>query len=231
MWGQARAKIHFIMLLFQLFANNPLLIFPWAAALLIAITVHEFSHGFSAHLLGDDTAKEEGRLTLNPTAHLDLFGSLMLVLVGFGWAKPVPINPARVGRGNLGQFLVSFAGVLSNITIAVLCAVVLKILIAFGGLDQMNFLVKFLAFLIYIDLALFVFNLLPIAPLDGYRVFESIAPKAFRAYAPFLERWGFFILLFLVFFTGIIGFLISLFINLFSLLFGLNIYWLAFGGL
>lgn len=219
------------MLLFQLFGNNPLLIVPWLAALLIAITVHEFSHGFAAYLLGDTTAKQEGRLTLNPTAHLDLMGSLLLVLVGFGWAKPVPINPARVSKGNLGQFLVAFAGVSANITIAILCATILKLLIIFGGLDQLNFLVKFLAFLIYIDLALFVFNLLPIAPLDGYRVFESIAPKAFRAYAPFLERWGFFILLFLVFFTGIIGSLISIFINLFSLIFGFNIYWLAFGGL
>lgn len=219
------------MLLFQLFSGNPLLIIPWIAALLIAITTHEFSHGLAAYLLGDTTARDEGRLTLNPAAHLDLVGSLMLVLVGFGWARPVPVNPLRIQKGNLGQFFVSIAGVFSNLIIVLIALAGLKISLALGGLDYLNFLVKFLAFLAYINTALFVFNLLPIAPLDGYRVFESIAPRAFRRYAPFLERWGFFIIIALVFLTNIVGSLISLFVNLFSLFSGLNIYWLAFGGL
>lgn len=219
------------MLLFQLFAGNPLLIIPWIAALLIAITAHEFSHGLVAYLLGDTTAKDAGRLTLNPLAHLDVAGSILFILVGFGWAKPVPINPHRIQKGNLGQFFVSVAGISFNLIMAFIAIIGLKISLEVIGLDDLNFLVKFLAFLSYINIALFVFNLLPIAPLDGYHMFESIAPRTFRVYAPFLERWGFFILIALVFLTNIVGALISLSVNLFSLLSGLNIYWLAFSGL
>lgn len=219
------------MLLFQIFGDNPLLIIPWLVALLIAITVHEFSHGYAAFKLGDDTAASLGRLTLNPLAHLEVLGSLMLLLAGFGWAKPVPINILRVQKGNLGKFIVSFAGIFSNIVIALFGAIVLKILIATGSFGELNFLVKFLAFLIYINLSLFVFNLVPIAPLDGYRMFESFAPNAFARFAPFMEQWGFFILIAVVFLTDIIGMFISFAVLLFSILFQLPIIHLAFGGL
>ncbi len=219
------------MLLFQLFANDSALIIPWFAALLIAITVHEFSHGFAAYQLGDDTAYQAGRLSLNPLAHLDVLGSVMLLLVGFGWAKPVPIDVRRVKKGRLGVFLVSCAGIFVNMALAVACALALKVFFALTGIDALNYLVKFLAFLIYINLSLFVFNLIPIAPLDGYRMFESIAPRAFSRFAPFMEQWGFFILLALVFMTNIVGHLISFFIFLFSLLFQLPVFHLAFGGL
>lgn len=218
------------MLLFKLFEDNPALIIPWLFALLIAITVHEVSHGYTAYRLGDDTAASMGRLTLNPLAHLDLLGSFMLLLVGFGWAKPVPINLLKVSKGNVGKFLVSVAGIVSNILMAVFAILVVKIALA-TGMTEMNFLIKFLAFLIYINLALFIFNLLPIAPLDGYRMFESFAPRAFERFAPFMEQWGFFILIALVFLTNIIGILIFSFISFFSWLFQLPIFYLAFGGL
>ncbi len=218
------------MLLFQLFQNNPALVIPWLFALLIAITIHEFSHGYVAYRLGDDTASNMGRLSLNPIAHLDLMGSLLLVLVGFGWAKPVPINPAKISKGNLGSFLVSVAGIASNIIMAIVAILALKFLLSFG-VSELNFLVKFLAFLIYINLALFVFNLLPIAPLDGYRMFESFAPRVFEKFAPFMEQWGFFILIALVFLTNVIGVLIFTVINIFSLIFNIPIIALAFSGL
>ncbi|MBI3671297.1 site-2 protease family protein [Candidatus Azambacteria bacterium] len=218
------------MLLFQLFADNPTLIIPWLFALLIAITIHEVAHGYAAYKLGDETAFSMGRLTLNPLAHLDVLGSLMLVLVGFGWAKPVPVNIANVQRGNFGKFLVSFAGILANVVIAVFAIIFLKIVLS-AGLSEVNFLVKFLAFLTYINLSLFVFNLLPIAPLDGYRIFETFAPRAFERFAPFMEQWGFFILLAVVFLTNIIGILIYSFINFFSWLFSVPIIYLAFGGM
>ncbi len=218
------------MLLFQLFQNNPTLIIPWLFALLIAITIHEFAHGYVAYRLGDDTASSMGRLSLNPIAHLDFFGSVLLVLVGFGWAKPVPINPAKIGKGKLGKFLVSVAGIVSNIAMAIFTIFALKFLLTFG-ISELNFLVKFLAFLIYINLALFIFNLLPIAPLDGYRMFEAFAPKAFDRVAPFMEQWGFFILIALVFLTNIIGLLIFAVLNIFSIIFNLPIIALAFGGL
>lgn len=218
------------MLLFKLFGDNPALIIPWLFALLIAITIHEVSHGYTAYKLGDDTASSMGRLTLNPLAHLDLLGSSLLLLVGFGWAKPVPINLLKVRKGNMGKFLVSVAGIVSNILMAVFAILAIKVALMFG-MTEMNFLIKFLAFLIYINLALFIFNLLPIAPLDGYRMFESFAPKVFEKITPFMEQWRFFILIALVFLTNIIGVLIFSFISLFSWLFQLPIFYLAFGGI
>ena len=210
------------MILFQLF-SNPGLVIVWLTALLIAITVHEFSHGFVANLLGDDTAERAGRLTLNPLAHLDILGSVMLLLVGFGWAKPVPINTANLGRGNTGRFLVAVAGIMANLTLAVLFTLLLKFLLLTTGFGETNYLIKFLAFLIYVNAALFIFNLFPIAPLDGYRVFESFAPVVFRRVAPFLEQWGFVILIALVFLTDIVGWFIFEIIRIFSLLSGIDI--------
>lgn len=219
------------MFVFRLIESDPALIIPWAFALLIALTAHEFAHGFAAFRLGDDTAQRAGRLTLNPLAHLDWLGGLLLVLTGFGWAKPVPIDASRVKKGKLGQFYVSFAGLFANLALAVLCALMLKGLFAATDIHALNYLVKFLAFLVYINLSLFIFNLIPIAPLDGYRIFESMAPQAFQRFAPFMEQWGFFILVGLVFLTNIISYLISFFVVLFSLLFQLNVFNLVSGGL
>lgn len=210
------------MILFQLF-SNPGLVIVWLSALIVAITAHEFSHGLAAKFLGDDTAERAGRLTLNPLAHLDLVGSVMLLLVGFGWAKPVPINIASLQKGKLGRFIVSFAGIAANLLLAIIFISALKFIFLPTGLDATNYLIKFLTFLIYINTALFVFNLFPIAPLDGYRIFESFAPIAFRRVAPFLEQWGFLILLAVVFLTDIIGFLIILAIKILSAFFGLDV--------
>lgn len=219
------------MLLFQLFENNPILILPWIVALLIAITFHEFAHGFAAHKLGDQTAANAGRLTLNPLKHLDPVGTLLLFLVGFGWAKPVPINPFAIRKGQLGQATVSFAGIASNLFLAIIGIVGLYVMLFGFGVELDNIGVRFLAFLVFINLALFIFNLIPVPPLDGYRILESSAPRFFAQIAPFIERWGFFIILFLVFFTDITGFLISHFISFASTISGLPIYGLAFGGL
>ncbi|MFH1661618.1 MAG: site-2 protease family protein [Candidatus Falkowbacteria bacterium] len=216
------------MLLLKIFEIDPVLIIPWFCALLFAITIHEFSHGFTAYKLGDDTAANMGRLSLNPLVHLDLFGLLMLVFVGFGWAKPVPINIYNIRKGNFGKFMVSFAGVLANLIMAVVCVLALKILVI-NGFSVSNFLIKFLAFLVYINLALFVFNLIPVHPLDGYHILELFVPKIFFKIFPFLESWGFFIIIALVFLTNIIGYLIGIIIYIFSVLFNLNIFYLAFG--
>lgn len=219
------------MLLFRLFENDPLLILPWLVALLVGITIHEFAHGFSAYLLGDETAYRLGRLSFNPLDHLDPIGSLMLLLVGFGWAKPVPININRVGKGNLGKFIVSFSGIFANLIIAIIFGIVLKIFLELGLFEVSNFLIKFFAFIIFINLALFVFNLLPIEPLDGFHILEAFAPRFVDKYAMFMHQWGTFILLFIVFFTNIISYLISYAVYFYSIIFQLNIYYLAFGGL
>ncbi len=218
------------MILFSLFSNNPILIVPWLAALLIAITIHEFAHGFAAYKLGDDTAYREGRLTLNPIDHIDPFGALMLLLVGFGWAKPVPINIYKVGKGRLGMIIVSFAGVFVNLMFALFILLSLKFFIL-GNFPYNNLMVTFFGFLVYINLALFTFNLLPIPPLDGYHIVEYFFPKFFLKVAPFIGRWGSILLLVIVFGTNIIGTLISFVVISISVLFNIDIFFLAFGSL
>jgi Zn-dependent protease len=165
--------------------------------LVIAFTVHEFAHAWSADQLGDDTPRLNGRLTLNPLAHLDPLGSLMLVVSGFGWAKPVPINPYALRRRTpAGTMLVSIAGPFSNLLMAILAALPFRAgwldLLATSGRilpSASDFLVEF----IFINLILFFFNLIPLAPLDGEKVAEYLLPPRgqdilyrFRPYGPFI---------------------------------------------
>jgi len=165
--------------------------------LVIAFTVHEFAHAWSADQLGDDTPRLNGRLTLNPLAHLDPLGSLMLVVSGFGWAKPVPINPYALRRRTpAGTMLVSIAGPFSNLLMAILAALPFRAgwldLLATGGRilpSASDFLLQF----IFINLILFFFNLIPLAPLDGEKVAEYLLPPRgqdilyrFRPYGPFI---------------------------------------------
>lgn len=152
--------------------------------LVIAFTVHEFAHAWSADLLGDDTPRRHGRLTLNPLVHLDPLGSLLLVIGGFGWAKPVPINPSALqSRTPAGMMLVSAAGPLSNLGLAIVASLpfqtgLLDLSAASGRFlpSPANFLVQF----IFINLILLFFNLIPIAPLDGDKVAEFFLPPAGR---------------------------------------------------
>ena len=141
------------------------------------------------------------------------------------------MNPSLIGRGKFGQFMVSFAGIFANISFALFCLAWLTLIFNGWNLSADNYLVKFLAFLVYINISLFVFNLVPLAPLDGFGILKSFAPTLFFKVAPFLERWGFFILLGLVFFTNVIGLLIVAAAQVISAPFGLNIFNLAFGGL
>ncbi|MCJ7707067.1 MAG: site-2 protease family protein [Anaerolineales bacterium] len=165
--------------------------------LVIAFTVHEFAHAWSADQLGDDTPRLNGRLTLNPLAHLDPLGSLMLVVSGFGWAKPVPINPYALRRRTpAGTMLVSIAGPFSNLLMAILAALPFRAgwldVLATGGRilpSASDFLVQF----IFINLILFFFNLIPLAPLDGEKVAEYLLPPRgqdilyrVRPYGPFI---------------------------------------------
>ncbi|MDD4029355.1 MAG: site-2 protease family protein [Caldisericia bacterium] len=132
-------------------------------ALLICLTVHEFSHAWVAHKLGDPTAEQSGRLTLNPFKHLDPMGTIMLLLFRFGWAKPVPINPYYFKNKKQGIVLTSIAGPISNFLLALVGGFFLKITYPF----QNAFLNTFLYIFIYMNIALALFNLLPIPPLDG----------------------------------------------------------------
>lgn len=181
--------------------------------ILFAITVHEFSHAAAADLMGDPTPRLAGRLSLNPIKHIDPIGFLMLLLVRFGWAKPVPINPYNFKDPVRGEMVVSFAGPLSNFLCAWLAAVLMRF---FPVIFQMNGYVQVAAAnFIWLNLALAVFNLLPIPPLDGSHILEPFIPDEYRQ---MLEQYGFFILIFILIFPPTSGILFYVINSLFRLM-------------
>ncbi len=172
-------------------------------SLIIAFTVHEFSHAYVAYRFGDPTAKNEGRLTLNPMSHLDVFGTIMIFIAGFGWAKPVPVNYFYLRNKKYAGVLVSFAGPLSNLLVAFLSMMIWGLLYKIGVLtriEESTYLAISLFFetLISLNIVLFIFNLLPFPPLDGYRIIEDLAPQHIRSKLIQWEQYGIFIFLILV---------------------------------
>ncbi len=174
--------------------------------LLIALPIHELAHAFIAYRLGDVTSRDYGRLSLNPLDHLDPIGSLMILLGGFGWAKPVPVNPYGLYRSRnstTGFALVALAGPLSNILLAALFAIPIRL-----GLIPAGFLESLVVGFITVNIALAVFNLIPIPPLDGSRIAVAVLPPQWGEYILRLEPYGIFIVLLLVF-VGVIGLLMG----------------------
>lgn len=186
-------------------------------AVLWAISFHEFCHGYAAKLVGDPTAERSGRLSLNPLDHFDLVGTLMLLLVGFGWAKPVPINTRYFRHPRRDLVIVSLAGVAGNILTAVVCVLFLRFLgdpwYRLAGRAGITVLVQMIA----INMGLAAFNLIPIPPLDGSRVLEAFLPFRYLQHYYWLERYGMIILLVLLM-TGIVD---VLFNPIFNFLWGL----------
>lgn len=169
-------------------------------AILIALTFHEYMHGRVAYALGDSTPKIQGRLTLNPIRHLDPLGSILLLIVGFGWAKPVEVNPFHFkGDRARGMLLVALAGPVTNLVLAFISAFILFL---FG--NSVAFLGGFLQYLFGINVVLAVFNLLPVPPLDGSKILAGLLPQEHRQVIYNIERYGTIILLFLVI-TGFLG--------------------------
>nr|WP_239558534.1 site-2 protease family protein [Peribacillus deserti] len=166
--------------------------------MIIAFTLHEFAHAFVAYKFGDPTAQKQGRLTLNPAVHLDPLGTLLLLVAGFGWARPVPVNRHYFKNPRLAGILVSIAGPLSNLVIAVIGFMIFFGFAGAGILQDNEYVFNFLQTLIEINIILFVFNLLPFPPLDGYRVLEDLAPDNIRAKMSQLEMYGSLIFLVLV---------------------------------
>ena len=181
----------------MLLANSDLLFdaprafFVWmsavSAALLIGVTFHEFSHAFAANRQGDLTATRLGRLTLNPKAHLDPAGTVMLFIVGFGWGKPVPVDPRRLRSGRLGMAIVSAAGPAANVVLALAFALLFQSGLlepsnfnrsALGAIDVLGWLTLVATLSVLLNLILAVFNLLPVPPLDGGGILAGIAPRA-----------------------------------------------------
>ncbi len=175
--------------------------------LLFSVVIHELAHGSVANSLGDPTAKYEGRLTLNPLPHLDLFGSiilplLLLIATGgqgpvFGWAKPVPINPYNFKDQKWGSLKVALAGPASNLALAVVFGLALRFLpyTLLSGPPGM-----FLTFIVQINIMLAIFNLVPIPPLDGSHIFLELLPPQFDAVKTFMHQYGLFLLVFFIFF-------------------------------
>ena len=186
-------------------------------AVLWAISFHEFCHGYAAKLVGDPTAERSGRLSLNPLDHFDLVGTLMLLLVGFGWAKPVPINTRYFRHPRRDLVIVSLAGIVGNILTAVVCVLFLRFLgepwYSLAGRAGITVLIQ----MIVINVGLAAFNLIPIPPLDGSRVLEAFLPFRYLRYYYWLERYGMIILLILLL-TGIVD---VLFNPIFNFLWGL----------
>ncbi|MBU8687945.1 site-2 protease family protein [Priestia megaterium] len=164
--------------------------------LIVAFTLHEFAHAYVAYLFGDHTAKKQGRLTLSPLAHLDPFGTLLLIIAGFGWAKPVPVNRYFFKKPRLAGILVSIAGPFSNLVLAFI-GLLIYYLMNNAAVDN-DALYRFVTLFIQINLTLGVFNLLPFPPLDGYRVIEDLVPSSTRAKMTQYESWGIFVFLILV---------------------------------
>ncbi|OMP66710.1 site-2 protease family protein [Domibacillus epiphyticus] len=161
-------------------------------SLLVAFTVHEFAHAYTAYKFGDDTAKDQGRLTLNPVHHLDPIGTLFILLAGFGWARPVPVNRRNFANPKLAGVLVSLAGPLSNFLIAFIAFGILFFIIG----SAPSFAIELLNMMVWLNVLLFVFNLLPFPPLDGYRIIEDLAPPHTRMKMTQYEQYG--VLLFLI---------------------------------
>ena len=184
----------------QLFFNNPLLGAVWLGAILMSLTVHEFAHALIANRLGDKTAEYEGRLTLNPLSHIDPMGLIMMIALGFGWAKPVPYNPYNLSDPVRGAVMIGLAGPASNFILAGLAGLGLRALSYSGGLDLSNLLVVGLFLLVIVNLFLAFFNLIPVPPLDGSKVMDALLTKPEHANLRIaLHTWGPKALMFFVF--------------------------------
>lgn len=207
--------------------NDILILIFQFIVFIFSVMVHEVSHGLVAYRLGDDTAKRTNRLNLNPLNHIDPVGSLMLpfflFLIGspilFGWAKPVPYNPYNLKNPKSGSALIGIAGPLSNIVIAVIFGLltrILKLSPIFGETIAPLFI--FLSIIVFINLLLAIFNLVPIPPLDGSKVLFALLPNRYYKIQNFLEIYGTYILLFFIFFG--FGFLAPIIQGLYILLVG-----------
>jgi Zn-dependent protease len=175
------------------------LIIAIAMLFLISLPFHEFSHALAAYRLGDDTAASLGRLTLNPVAHIDPIGGLLILVSGFGWAKPTPYNPFRVRGGRTGEAIIAFAGPASNLVLAVAAAIPLRYILS-SGIEVPAIVALTLLLFIQLNIGLMIFNLIPVVPLDGSKVlFAFLDPETERRVRPILEQYGLLILIGLMF--------------------------------
>ena len=175
------------------------------AILIMSVVIHEVSHGYMASFLGDPTAKYEGRLTLNPIKHLDIMGSLIVPVFSyitggfiFGWAKPVPYNPHNLRPGRWSEALVAVAGPLSNLALALIFGLFLRFYAV--SITASLAVIHITALIVFVNIILMVFNLVPIAPLDGSKILYAIFPNRMYQFRTFFERYGFVLVIIFIFF-------------------------------
>lgn len=184
---------------------------------MLAIVCHEVSHGYVAWRFGDPTARMLGRLTLNPLKHIDIFGTLMIFFIGIGWAKPVPVVSENLRNPKRDMIWVAAAGPVTNILLATVSAFMLRGLVAISGPAApesllamlVEPLILMLAFSVYINLLLAIFNMIPVPPLDGGRVLSGLLPNRQAAALSRIEPYGMIVIIALVFFTNIFSYIIS----------------------
>ena len=209
------------MLISTLF-SDPTIFLVIILSLIYALTIHEFSHALAATYLGDNTAKFSGRLNLNPLSHMEFFGTLMLLFAGFGWGKPVPVNPYNLRWRRWGTAFVALAGPLSNFISVAIFAGIVNVLSNFVPAGSLVF--DFLFYLIFINFILGIFNLIPIPPLDGSKVLFAILPSHFDDFKRKFSVNGPWILVILIILDNFVG--INIFGRIFNWFIGLLSYFL-----
>jgi len=214
-------------MLISLLFQAPLIFLPVALALIISLTFHEVSHGLVALWLGDTTARDQGRLSFNPLTHLDPLGTVMLLTIGFGWGKPVPINYYNLRKApKWGPALVSLAGPVSNFIMLLVFGLIFKLVapgmnpfdLATIVSGSANLLVILLSFLVVYNSVLMIFNLIPIPPLDGAKLLQTILPPKYDQFKVFMETRGPLILFGLLIMDSLLG--IGIFSALFDVILG-----------
>lgn len=211
-----------ILLNLDLLLSDPLVFFKLLACILpvmlLSLTLHEWGHAFAAHKCGDDTARNLGRMTLNPLKHIDVFGFLALMIVGFGWAKPVPVNPRNYRNYKKGEAIVSLAGVTMNLLLAIVFSIAFVPLyrlyiesVIYGSGQypwlENGLLIQIIEYGVSLNIVLMLFNLLPVYPLDGYHIFELLfARRLPMKVFLFLRRYGQYILIGALILFRVIGF-------------------------
>lgn len=201
--------------MFNIFSREGLISFLYfLPALLISLSIHEFAHSFIAYKLGDKSQKALGRMTLNPLAHIDLWGFVCIALFGFGWGKPVIVDDRNFKNRSRDNMLVALAGPMSNILLSIVFTIILKILMVIGVVDLAvsttsgNVLTNMLVLSIQFNVIFGIFNMLPIPPFDGSKVLFYFLPGKYKEIMYVLERYSFIIILILVF-TNISSYIIS----------------------
>ncbi len=201
--------------MFDIFSKEGLITFLYTLpALVLSLSIHEYAHAWVAYKLGDISQKIRGRLTLNPLAHIDPIGFIAIMLIGVGWGKPVTVDDRNFKDSRKGMMLTSLAGPASNLLIAILVTIILKLLMVFGVLNTMvnsnvgGIILNMLLYVIQFNIVFGIFNLIPLPPLDGSKVLAYFLPQRARGFMYTLERYSFFIIL-IIYFTNLTSYIIT----------------------